>query len=136
MKECRKSVHICQSYYQTSSGFLFGTQCTYQKSRLILATRRRFTHNIAISGVTTNSAPPAKAAKHGHSLPPLPAIEQFEVNCAASISKTMHSLQLCREIFFWGGGGTRAPFPDPRGPPCVAGSAGAVVTSLIAINQC
>jgi len=64
--------------------------------------------------------PPAKAAKHGHRAP-VPAIEQFEVNCAASISTTMHSLQLCREKN-GGGVGTRAP--DPRGPPCVAESAG------------
>ena len=71
-----------------------------------------------ISGVTTNSGPPAKAAKHGHRAP-LPAIEQFEVNCAASISTTMHSLQLCREK---NGGLAQGP-PDPRGPPCVAGSA-------------
>ena len=29
VKEFGKSVHVCQSYYQTSSCFLFGTHCTY-----------------------------------------------------------------------------------------------------------
>ena len=64
-----------------------------------------------ISGVTTNSGPPAKAAKHGHRAP-LPAIEQFEVNCAASISTTMHSLQLyvVKKMGGW-----------HKGPPTLAG---------------
>ena len=36
LKEFRKSVHICQSYYQTSSGLLFETQCTQVKRHRIV----------------------------------------------------------------------------------------------------
>jgi len=73
-----------------------------------------------ISGVTTNSGPPAKAAKHGHRAP-LPAIEQFEVNCAASISTTMHSLQLY--VVKKMGGWHKGP-PTLAGPPALQGLQG------------
>jgi len=75
----------------------------------------RWRHTSRSHWLNYKSPPPAKAAKRGHRAP-LPAIEQFEVNCAASISTTMHSLQLCREKFFLGGGGLAQGPPDPRGP--------------------
>jgi len=43
-----------------------------------------------------------------------------------NLSTTMHSLQLCRETIL---GGWHKP-PDPCGPTCAAGSAGALVTPL------
>jgi len=45
------------------------------------------------------------------------------------ISTTMHSLQLFREKI-GGDGWYKVPPSDPRAPPCVARSAGAVVTPL------
>jgi len=58
VKEFWKSLHICQSYYQTSRGILFETQCIFNKN-LAIANRSRVScaHNTLKTSIVLNITP-------------------------------------------------------------------------------